>query len=114
MGLGGGFLMTIYIKSEQKSYSLTAREMAPLSATEKMYVNNSKLSTDGPMAIAVPGELLGYVEAKNRFGNPDISLLELMEPTIKLCENGFKVTRSLARAITYFDIKKDKFDDNLR
>ena len=65
------------------------------------------------MAIAVPGELKGYVEAKEKFGNPDLSLLDIMKPTIDLCENGFQVTRSLERAINQLDTK-EKFDDNLK
>ena len=37
MGLGGGFLMTVFIKAENKVYSLTAREAAPKAAFETMY-----------------------------------------------------------------------------
>ena len=105
--------MTIYIKAEKKSYFLNAREVAPNAASMNMFVNNSSLSTEGPLAVAVPGELKGYLEAKNRFGNPDLSLMDIMLPTIELCENGFSVTRSLERAIKRFDTK-DKFDQNLR
>ena len=114
LGLGGGFFMTLYIKSEEKSYFLNAREMAPLAAHEEMFMGeNPPSSTNGPLAIAVPGELKGYVEAKNRFGNPTLSLLDLLKPTIDLCEQGFKVTRSLERAITKID-NKSKYDKNLR
>lgn len=87
--------------------------MAPGKATENMYSQNPSLSTKGALSIAVPGELKGYIEAKNRFGNPQLSLLDLFQPTIDLCENGFKVTRSLERAIKEFE-KNDKFDENLR
>ena len=103
--------MIIFIKSEGKSYFLNAREMAPLKSYENMYKNSS--STDGPLAIAVPGELKGYVEAKNRFGNPQLSLMDLLKPTIELCERGFKVTRSLAKTIEFFK-EKPKYDKNLR
>ena len=103
--------MTLFINGS--SYFLNAREKAPSGATKTMFVENSKGSTEGPLAIAIPAELKGYVEAKERFGNPDISLLDLFQPTIDLCENGFKVTRSLERAINQFD-SKTKFDQNLR
>ena len=105
--------MIIFIKSEGKSYFLNAREMAPLKSDENMYKNPNSSSTDGPLAIAVPGELKGYVEAKNRFGNPQLSLMDLLKPTIEMCERGFKVTRSLAKAIEPFKTKT-KFDKNLR
>ena len=122
LGLGGGFFMTVYIKSENKSYFLNAREVAPLNASMNMFLENPGMSTSGPLAVAVPGELKGYVEAKNRFGNPDLSLMDIMLPTIELCENGFLVTRSLERAIkTCYTTKKyrlngelkDKCDQNL-
>ena len=113
LGLGGGFFMIIYIKSEGKSYFLNAREMAPLKSDENMYKNDNSSSTDGPLAIAVPGELKGYVEAKNRFGNPQLSLMDLLKPTIEMCERGFKVTRSLAKTIEFFK-ERPKYDKNLR
>ena len=55
----------------------------------------------------------GYVEAKMRFGNPKLSLMDLLKPTIDLCEQGFKVTRSLERAINNIN-PKSKHDKNLR
>ena len=115
LGIGGGFQMTLFIKG--KSYFLNARESAPSGATEAMFSKNSDLSsTDGAMAIAIPAELKGYVAAKERFGNPSLSLLELFQTTIDLCEEGFKVTRSLERAIKQFEEpeKMGKFDENLR
>ncbi|KOB69596.1 putative gamma glutamyl transpeptidase [Operophtera brumata] len=33
MGLGGGFFMTVYIKAEEKAYTVIARETAPAAAT---------------------------------------------------------------------------------
>ena len=105
--------MTLFIKSENKSYFLNAREMAPLASHETMFAENTFASTNGPLAIAVPGELKGYDEAKKRFGNPQLSLMDLFQPTIDLCEKGFKVTRSLGKAINQFEYLT-KFDKNLR
>ena len=46
MGLGGGFFMTIFIKSENKAYYLNAREVAPSYATEDMFMNNDITKAD--------------------------------------------------------------------
>lgn len=46
-GIGGGFLMTLYNKTENRAYSLVARETAPAAATQDMYKNNWSLSTLG-------------------------------------------------------------------
>ncbi len=48
MGLGGGFLATIYTKSDGKVESLTARETAPKAATTDMYANQT---VTGALAI---------------------------------------------------------------
>ena len=107
LGLGGGFFMTIYIKSEKKSYFLNAREMAPLAANRTMYKNKPKASTEGPLSIAVPGEIKGYFEAKR---NPTLTMLDLFEPTINLCNQGFKITHSMKQAIDQFDTNLAKYD----
>lgn len=47
MGLGGGFLMTIYNKEENKAYTLNARETAPSKATPEMYKDDQYISRKG-------------------------------------------------------------------
>lgn len=47
MGLGGGFLMTIYIKEEGKSYTLNAREAAPFKASKDMFGNDPMKAQKG-------------------------------------------------------------------
>ena len=60
-------------------------------------------------AIAVPGEILGYFEAKKKFGNSKVTMESIMQPTIALCENGIKVTRTLSRVIA--KKAKDIYED---
>ncbi|XP_018357572.1 PREDICTED: gamma-glutamyltranspeptidase 1-like [Trachymyrmex cornetzi] len=94
MGLGGGFLMTIWDANSKTAISLDARETAPMNATEDMFNGNAHLSMYGGLAIAVPGELKGYWEAYQKYGR--IPWPELFEPTIKLCETGSLVNDYLA------------------
>ena len=47
MGIGGGFVMTIYSKDSGKIETLNARETAPGAATENMYNGNAKASEKG-------------------------------------------------------------------
>lgn len=42
MGVGGGFFMMVYIKSERKAYAVNARETAPANAFEEMYQGDAK------------------------------------------------------------------------
>lgn len=96
MGIGGGFLATIYDKKANKIYTLNAREMAPLSSTEDMFVNVTGSITGAP-AAAVPGEILGYWEMHQKFGKLDWNLL--IEPSISLAKNGFTVSSHMAMAM---------------
>jgi len=47
MGLGGGFLMTIYKRDTGEVETLNAREVAPKAANKTMFNGNSTLSTVG-------------------------------------------------------------------
>lgn len=50
MGLGGGFLLTIYNKTTGEVWSLNSREVAPDAATEDMFQGNETLSQRGTVS----------------------------------------------------------------
>ncbi|XP_055301023.1 scoloptoxin SSD14-like isoform X2 [Sitodiplosis mosellana] len=93
-GLGGGFVMTIYIKEANKVETLIARDVAPLAATEEMFVNTT---VTGGKAVAVPGELMGYYELHQKYGKLNWS--DLFDPTIELCRKGHMVSPYLANIL---------------
>lgn len=47
MGLGGGFLLTVYNKTTGEVWSLNSREVAPAAATVEMYKDDRSLSRRG-------------------------------------------------------------------
>lgn len=49
MGLGGGFLMTIWDASNKTADYLDAREIAPLDANENMFQGDPQLAMFGKM-----------------------------------------------------------------
>ena len=88
--IGGGGFMLIYI--DGKALFLDYRETAPLTAHRDMYLNDEKaviqnLSLIGAKAPGVPGTVAGFWEAHQRFGKLPWS--KLVEPAIKLAEQGF-------------------------
>eukprot|EP00094_Tigriopus_californicus_P010720 TCALIF_10339-PA protein Name:"Similar to Ggt1 Gamma-glutamyltranspeptidase 1 (Rattus norvegicus)" AED:0.13 eAED:0.13 QI:0/0.85/0.87/0.87/0.85/0.87/8/70/520 len=105
MGIGGGFLMTIFDAETERTIVMNAREQAPHYVNSDMFADNEIGSQLGPLASAIPGEILGYYEVKERFGNPDISWARLIQPTIDLCRSGIVVSHSLALAL------RDKSDN---
>ena len=113
LGIGGGFLMTVYHRKSGKATSIIARETAPAAATIDMFHGNAKLSSEGALAVAIPGEVRGWAKAKELFGNPDVSWESLIRPTIKLCREGIPVTFSKAIALSS-NVEKIRKDPGLR
>jgi gamma-glutamyltranspeptidase / glutathione hydrolase / leukotriene-C4 hydrolase len=56
MGLGGGFLMTIYEKNTGNVDTVISRETAPINAKADMFLGNPQAALVGGLAVAVPGK----------------------------------------------------------
>lgn len=94
-GIGGGFFMTVYERSKRAAYTILAREMAPSEANETMYVGRS--STEGGLAVGIPGEIRGLWEAHQVGGK--LPWKDLLQPTIKLLKEGYTVGIPVAIAM---------------
>ena len=80
--------------------AIDARETAPSGATPDMYNKTSyQYSTDGPLAIAVPGQLAGLWHMFSNHGSGRVKWSDLFTDSIKLCEKGFPVTEHLSDAL---------------
>ncbi|XP_055551316.1 glutathione hydrolase 1 proenzyme-like isoform X3 [Wyeomyia smithii] len=93
MGIGGGFIMNVYIKKHKKAYTLDAREISAKKATEDMHLHDPSTTNEGPLSIATPGELKGYWEAHQRFGK--LPWREILQPSIDICNNGFPMSKHM-------------------
>jgi gamma-glutamyltranspeptidase/glutathione hydrolase len=88
--IGGGGFMLIYMNGEP--FFLDYREVAPLAAHRDMFLDDDKsviqnLSLIGAKASGVPGTVAGFWSAHQRFGK--LPWHKLVEPAIKLAEEGF-------------------------
>ncbi|KAL1450768.1 hypothetical protein WDU94_003093 [Cyamophila willieti] len=101
MGLGGGFLMTVYNRTEGKAYAINAREEAPRAATMDMYHGIAKAAQTGALAAGVPGELLGYWTAYQRFGG-GVPWRVLFEEPIQLAFTGIPISPHLEKNIKLY------------
>ena len=93
--LGGGGFMTAQLADGRKTF-LDFREKAPLAATVDMYLNMDGqvikgLSTQGYLAVAVPGSVSGLEYAREKYGTMKRSVL--LSPAITLAEKGFKLAQ---------------------
>ncbi|CAH2048572.1 unnamed protein product, partial [Iphiclides podalirius] len=95
MGLGGGFLATVYDAPTGQVRVINARERAPAATYENMYDNKS--SVVGGLAIAVPGELRGYGELHRAYGR--LPWRDLVAPAAELCRNGHRVNEYMGRVL---------------
>jgi len=53
----------------------------------------------GGLSVAVPGELMGYWEAYQKYKSGNVKWGELVQPTIDLCREGIIVTPYLANLL---------------
>ncbi|QFI68619.1 gamma-glutamyltransferase [Sinorhizobium alkalisoli] len=89
--IGGGGFMTIRFKDGRTTF-LDFRERAPLAATKSMYLDDKGdlvkgLSTEGYLAVGVPGPVAGFEFARSRYGSQPLK--ELIAPAIRLAREGF-------------------------
>jgi gamma-glutamyltranspeptidase/glutathione hydrolase len=89
--LGGGGFMTIWFADGRKTF-LDFREKAPRAASRDMYLDKDgnvikSLTTNGWLAVGVPGTVSGLEYARKKYGT--MTRAALIEPAIKLAEDGF-------------------------
>jgi gamma-glutamyltranspeptidase/glutathione hydrolase len=89
--LGGGGFMTVQLADGRKTF-LDFREKAPLAATANMYLDKDGnvvkgLSTNGHLAVGVPGSVSGMEYAREKYGT--MKRAELIAPSIQLADKGF-------------------------
>jgi gamma-glutamyltranspeptidase/glutathione hydrolase len=102
-GLGGEVFALVYPAREGKVYGVTGSGKAPLRATREFFVERGYrvMPQEGPLSVAIPGEVDALDTLLRRFGSGRWSLARLLEPAIALAEEGFPLPQRLAR---YFAI----------
>lgn len=98
--IGGGGFMLLWMDGQL--HFLDYRETAPGKAHRDMYLDANgnvipKKSLIGHLAAGVPGTVRGMWEAHRRFGR--LPWDRVLEPSIRLAEDGFTVPDGLAKAV---------------
>ena len=105
---GGGFM--VYRSQYGEIGTLDFREKAPLAATTDMYLDKegnviAEKSTDGALAVGVPGTIAGIFAVHEKFGSLPMEIL--LKPVIDLANKGYSITpKQKAR----FDEFKEQFE----
>ena len=97
---GGGFMVARL--SDETTFTLDYREMAPQAAFKDMYLDSvgnviKEKSTRTHFASGVPGSVDGLLKAWSDYGSGNISINQLIGPAIKYAEQGFKLSKYEAK-----------------
>lgn len=118
-GIGGGGFMNIHT-ADGENHFINYREKAPAAATPDMWqkdaegkvIGNQKAY--GGKAIGVPGTVKGMEYAFEHYGSGKVTWEEIIEPAVKLADEGFIVGPQLANIMKecYGDmVKYPEFGD---
>ena len=107
--LGGGGFMVVYLKDADKTITIDYRERAPALAHRDLFLdekgnydkNKAQFSL---LSAGVPGTVAGLHLALTKYGT--MSWQEVLEPSIKLAEEGFAVPYDLANILASSRYKK--------
>eukprot|EP00986_Skeletonema_menzelii_P013428 scaffold7791_cov146-Skeletonema_menzelii.AAC.2 len=94
-GLGGDMFALYYDANTRKVKSINGSGRCPSNLNIDVVKNFHKSQLDFTMgihAVTVPGAAQGWEDTINKFGSGKLSLLQLLEPAIKLAEKGFPVS----------------------
>jgi gamma-glutamyltranspeptidase/glutathione hydrolase len=98
---GGGFLLRRDGESGESTL-IDFRETAPAAATRDLFLDETGrpvpgVSTEGLLAVGVPGTVAGMAEAHRRWGRRGWA--DLILPAIRLADEGFRVSPFLSASI---------------
>jgi gamma-glutamyltranspeptidase/glutathione hydrolase len=110
---GGGFL--VFMDATGSATTIDFREKAPLKASPEMFLDNAgnlakginhagretTINHIGAKSIGVPGTVAGLYLAHQKYGS--LPWADLVQPAIKIAEDGFPLTWSLFERETNFE-----------
>lgn len=109
---GGGFM--VYRDSNGATNTLDYREKAPAAAFSDMYLGENgdplaEKSQNGGLAVGVPGTVAGMYSAFEKYSQLK-DWQKLLEPAVRIAEEGFKLTHRQARLMNKNKKKFDKYN----
>nr|WP_262561042.1 gamma-glutamyltransferase [Acaryochloris sp. CCMEE 5410] len=101
-GIGGGGFLLLRLEETDQMIALDFRERAPFKADSRLYLDAEgqvipRASIDGHRAVAVPGTIAGLQAIHQKHGR--LPWKRLLNPAIKLAEEGFVVSDRTHRII---------------
>ena len=103
-GMGGGGFWLLHDATAQKDIFVDAREKAPLKAHRDMYLDENgnvipKLSINGPMAAAIPGQAAAFAHLAQKYGK--LPLKDSLKAAIHAATHGFAIDQHYQKLAGY-------------
>jgi gamma-glutamyltranspeptidase/glutathione hydrolase len=101
-GPGGDLFALVYMKKSGKVEALNASGPAPAKASIEYFHDRGLKSIPqyGPLSIAVPGAVDGWLELHRKYGTKDLA--RLSADAVRLGRNGFPISQEFAEAVHEF------------
>lgn len=94
-GLGGEGFLVIYLPESDRAVSIDYRSAAPAASVEDLV--GKKMPSTSWKSVGIPGTVAGLSMALEKYGT--MTLAQVMEPSIRLAEEGFAIPETLAGVI---------------
>jgi gamma-glutamyltranspeptidase/glutathione hydrolase len=113
-GPGGDIFVLVYMKKSGKVEALNASGPAPKKATIEFFreQGHSKVPSEGPLSIAVPGAVDGWIELHKKYAA--LEMPRIASDAIAYARDGFPISDHLSNRIGEFSRSFPLVDRNYR
>ncbi len=107
-GIGGGGFMVVWDPATRRGFAHNYRETAPASMRPETFaeLDDPLASRFGGLAVGVPGNVRGLLEALERWGTLDRATV--LEPAIRHARDGFQVNAAYLSAVQWVRTMRDE------
>jgi gamma-glutamyltranspeptidase len=101
-GIGGDGNAVLYLKGMSRPTVVEYKDQTPIHATtdNPAIMIDGRLVADGPAAANIPGVVAGLDYLHRKYGSGKVKWAELIEPAIRLADDGFVLDEALPTSIT--------------
>ena len=100
-GIGGDGAAVLFLKGMKQPTVIDYKDQTPSRATpdNPAILSEGRIVADGPAAANIPGVVAGLDHLYRKYGSGKVKWAELIEPAIKLAEEGFVLDEALPTSI---------------
>jgi gamma-glutamyltranspeptidase/glutathione hydrolase len=98
-GPGGDLFALVYMKKSGKVEALNSSGPAPVKASSDYFHDRGlkSIPQSGPLSIAVPGAVDGWLELHKKYGTKDLA--QLVADAVRIARQGFPISQEFAESI---------------